>query len=303
MSEPGPERRPALPEIRRARDYHLYDGNGRRYLDLYQNDGRAILSHRPKGLAKRLKGAVDQGLWGDYPSVHTRRLEAVLRTLFPAHPEVRLYATAERAVAAAGGAVVDPALGAGSGEEAEAPGRAARGPRAAWWRPFLPAAAPELLLPVLPFPASFAPQPVCAVRPGMLPDSDAVSPVPLSGLVQAAHLIAATVAAEGAAAPGSPGAVGGAAGLGGVGDARGPVPAAAVYPITLFDERDLTLWHRRGPYLQLRCTEESFPGVFAAFLDAGIIINPDFPGPSILPQWCSRGEFEKFVKVSRMADS
>ncbi len=300
MREPGHAGWPALPEIRRARDYHLYDTHGRRYLDLYQNGGRAILSHRPKGLAKRLKGAVDQGLWGAYPSVYTRRLEMVLQKLLPAHPEVRLYATAERAVAAAGGAVVDPALGAGSGEEAKAPGRAVGGPRAAWWRPFLPAADAELLLPVLPFPASFAPQPVCAVRPGVLPDSDVVSPVPLSGLVQAAHLVAATVAEEGAAAPGSPGAVGGAAGAP---DAWGPVPDAAVYPITLFDERDLTLWHRRGPYLQLRCTGERFPGVFAAFLDAGIIINPDFPGPSILPQWCSRGEFEKFVKVSRMVDS
>ncbi len=278
MSEPGPERRHGLPEIRRARDYHLYDGNGRRYLDLHQNGGRAILSHRPKGLAKRLKGVVDQGLWGDYPSVYTRRLEAVLRVLFPAYPEVRLYATAERAVAAAGGAVADPALGDDGG---------AGGSRAAWWRPFLPADSSELLLPVLPFPASFAPQPVCAVRPGLLRDSDAVSPVLLSGLVQAAHLIAA--------APGGGG--------GGRAGAAGPVPDAAVYPITLFDERALTLWRRRGPYLQLRCSEASFSGVFSAFLDAGIIINPVFPGPSILPQWCSRGEFEKFVKVSRMAES
>ncbi|NBB91213.1 MAG: hypothetical protein GVY23_08415 [Spirochaetes bacterium] len=288
MSEPVAAGPPALPEIRRARDYHLYDTYGRRYLDFYQNGGRAILSHRPKGLAKRLKGAVDQGLWGAYPSVYSRRLEKVLRGLFPAHPEVRLYASAERAVAAAGGTVVDPALGAGSREEAEASGRAVDGPRAAWWRPSLPAADAELLLPVLPFPASFAPQPVCAVRPGVLPDSDAVSPVPLSGLVQAAHLIASAADALAAAAN-----------L----DAAGPVPDAAVYPITLVDERDLTLWHRRGPYLQLRCTGERFPGVFAAFLDVGIIINPVFPGPSILPQWCSRGEFEKFVKVSRMADS
>ncbi len=322
MSEPGPERRPALPEIRRARDYHLYGAHGRRYLDLYQNGGRAILSHRPKGLAKRLKGVVDQGLWGDYPSVYTRRLETVLRALFPAYSEVRLYATAGRAVAAAGGAVADPALDGGGrgGGKAEAPGGAPHGPRAAWWRPFLAAdagdggegssdhdaAAPELLLPVLPFPASFAPQPVCAVRPGLLPDSDAVSPVLLAGLVQAAHLItAATGGGDAAAAvPGAPGApgAGGAAGVGGYG-AAGPVPDAAVYPITLFDERGLTLWSRRGPYLQLSCGTESFPGVFSAFLDAGIIINPVFPGPSILPQWCSRGEFEKFVKVSRMADS
>ena len=297
MSEPAPERRPALPEIRRARDYHLYGAHGRRYLDLYQNGGRAILSHRPKGLAKRLKGVVDQGLWGDYPSVHIRRLEKVLRTLFPAYPEVRLYATAERAVAAAGGAVADPAIGERDG---------AGGSRAAWWRPYLPADSSELLLPVLPFPASFAPQPVCAVRSGLLPDSDAVSPVLLAGLVQAAHLIAAVPSVEDAAAavPGAPSApgAGGAAGAGGYG-AAGPVPDAAVYPITLFDDRALTLWSRRGPYLQLRCGEESFSGVFSVFLDAGIIINPVFPGPSILPQWCSRGEFEKFVKVSRMVDS
>lgn len=287
---------PSLPLIRRARDFHLYDERGRRYLDLYQNGGRAILSHRPPGLAKRIKGVVDQGLWGPFPSVWTARLERVLGELCPDHPVVRVYAHTPRAVEVAGGTVADPALGAGADG-------AGSGPAAAWWRPFLPpdlpegaARRPRVLLPVLPFPAAFAPQPLCAAADARepLPPSDPVSPVLLAGLTQAAHLLAGA---------GRRDRTGNAAPAGGRRGSRGGGAAAAVDPLTLFDERELGLWRRRGPYLELRCAPERFDAVFSAFLEAGIIINPAFPGPSILPRRCSRGEFEKFVKVSRMADS
>lgn len=299
-----------LPTIRRARGFHLYDEHGRRYLDLYQNGGRAILSHRPPGLGARVKGTMAQGLWGDYPSLWMRRLEAALRALFPSYPQVRVYATAQRAVEAAGDAVSDPALG----EQVDAGG-------AAWWRPFLrdgsggagaadpgtaggapavdPGQPPAILLPVLPFPASFAPQPVCARVEAALPDSDAVSPILLAGLCHAAGLV-------GAGLPEAAGCPGGA----GIADRGGPRRRrragpprsdALVDPAELLDGLDQVLWRRRGRYLELRCEAEGFEDVVAAFLEAGVIINPRFPGPSILPPSCSRGEFEKFAKVSRMA--
>jgi hypothetical protein len=270
----------AVPPIRRARDYHLYDERGRRYLDLYQNGGRAVLSHRPPGLAKRIKGVVDQGLWGSFPSVYESRLERVLGELIPGYPLVRVYAHAARAVEIAGGEVADPAVATAAGTPTDRP-------TAAWWRPFLPASSdpgdgerPQLLLPVLPFPASFSPQPICAVAGTVLPPSEAVSPLLLAGLTHASHLLAAADTAG-----------------------AGTAGAAVVDPVALFDERELALWRRRGPYLTLRCAPQRFEELFAAFLEAGIVINPTFPGPSVLPRWCSRGEFEKFVKVSRMADS
>jgi hypothetical protein len=78
---------------------------------------------------------------------------------------------------------------------------------------------------------------------------------------------------------------------------------AVIDPGEAFDRAELSLWKRRGPYLELLCSPERFTEVFALFLEHGILINPCYPGPSILPRWCSKGEFEKFGKVSRMADS
>jgi hypothetical protein len=274
-----------FPVIRRARDFHLYDERGTRYLDFYQAGGRALLSHRPPGLGRAIKDALSRGLYAAYPSREAGRLEALLSTLFPSHPEVRLYASYARALAAVGGSVADPALG-GLATTKDGSAMGERVPQAVLYRPFITDgrasdARPEreyaFLLPILPFPAAFAPQPVCAVDAEALRglgDADEISPVALAGSLQAAHLLA------------------------------GPRPEkATVDPTASFDERELALWRRRGRYVELLCPQERFEEVFALFLEHGILINPVYPGPSILPGWCSAGEFENFVKVSRMADT
>jgi glutamate-1-semialdehyde aminotransferase len=51
-----------IPPIRRARGFRLYDGAGRRYLDLWQADGNAILGHRGAGMVTAVKAALDRGL-------------------------------------------------------------------------------------------------------------------------------------------------------------------------------------------------------------------------------------------------
>ncbi|MDE0227877.1 MAG: class III aminotransferase, partial [Spirochaetaceae bacterium] len=67
-----------LPEIRRARDFHLYTGDGRRLLDLYLDGGAALLGHRPALLGRELKSVLGRGLLGNLPSVHGARLVRVL---------------------------------------------------------------------------------------------------------------------------------------------------------------------------------------------------------------------------------
>ncbi|MFP4010463.1 MAG: hypothetical protein ACLFUM_02090 [Spirochaetaceae bacterium] len=319
MSGCGSDGRVELPRIRRARDFRLYAEDGTRYLDLYQNGGRAILSHRPKGLAPRVKDVISQGLWGAYPSVYPYRLERVLRGLFPAYPVIRVYADASRAAdvvaAVVGERPRDQALSvAGDADPAASP------PRAEWWRPFLPQrsalssprpsveagtggapqadasappvapelpAAPAVILPVLPFPAAFAPQVVCADSHvgAALPPSEMISPVLLAGLVHAAHLL------EGVLRRGD----GGRSSVRRQGN-------AVVDPVALFEKHRPRGWRRRGPYLELLCPAERFAEVFSLFLSEGILINPVYPGPSILPQWCSAGEFSNFVKAGRMAE-
>lgn len=70
-----------LPPVRRARDYYLYDGRGKRYLDLWQEGGRAWLGHRPEGLTLHLKNAASRGVYGTMPSAEEGKLVKALRAL------------------------------------------------------------------------------------------------------------------------------------------------------------------------------------------------------------------------------
>ena len=56
-----------MPEIRRARDYRLYDIHGRRYLDLCLDGGRALLGHKPGRVVLMMKNALEKGLSASYP--------------------------------------------------------------------------------------------------------------------------------------------------------------------------------------------------------------------------------------------
>ena len=89
-----------IPVFRRARDYHLYDDRGNRYLDLYQNDGRALMGHRPGHFSQYMKNSISRGLWADYPPQHQRRLFTLIKKLFPPYAEAVLFRNRERALAA-----------------------------------------------------------------------------------------------------------------------------------------------------------------------------------------------------------
>lgn len=73
-----------IPQIRRAREYHLYDLKGRRYLDCCLDGGRALLGHKPGRTVLMMKNALDKGLSAPYPGVYTRRLLKQLQLLHPA---------------------------------------------------------------------------------------------------------------------------------------------------------------------------------------------------------------------------
>lgn len=57
--------KPSLPiKIKRARDFYLYDTQGNRFVDCSVCDTNALLGHKPNNINKRLKQALDHGLWG-----------------------------------------------------------------------------------------------------------------------------------------------------------------------------------------------------------------------------------------------
>jgi hypothetical protein len=256
-----------LPKIRRARGYRLYAENGRRYLDLWQGGGRALLGHRSARLTTVLKNVISTGLIADLPSGYSGRLERALAREFAGFPHFRLAGSLEGALGIASrylGRVVtradvrDPLW--------ESPPAAGD---VALWRPFLDI--PEgaaVLLPVLPFAVAGAPVAVgfSVPPPADLPPSEPLSPLILAGALRALD------------------------------DLRRHEPPGWVRPGLL---RGATGWRQKGPYVTPDFEQLRYPSVFAAFLAEGVLLNPVFPGPSILPGEASPGELKKMIGLFR----
>jgi hypothetical protein len=246
-----------VPRIRRARGYRLYDVTGGRLLDLWQGGGEAVLGHRPARTGAALKAAIDRGLVAGLPSTWEMRLIAALAARFPSYRSFRVFATPERALAAASRVlgrdvtppdVADPGLGTdGAGQ-------------VGLWRPFLPADPPwPVLLPVLPCTLGGSPAVAC-FRDALPCDAEPSDTVP--GIAAVAAL-------------------------------RGLAGLADVRRHGLFGPRDLDPcpgWERRGPYLRPAFPATAYPEVFRAFLARGVLLSPYCPGPSILPGEASEGE-------------
>jgi hypothetical protein len=262
-----------IPPLRRARGYRLYDCQGRRYLDLWQGGGRALLGHRSFRLTHLLKDVISRGLLADLPSPYGGRLERALAGLLPGFPQVRIASCLPAALGLAARylgkevreeEIRDPAL-----EEAEG----VSGAEVAWWRPMLEreqasGPAPRVLLPVLPFAVAGAPVAVCfsASLPADFPPSEPVSPVLLAGAARCLYDLKRYRRPE-------------------------------WYRDDLL--RGAAGWSQRGIYLCSHCTAERYGELFDAFLQEGVLLNPRWPGPSILPAEASAGEVAKMIQLFR----
>jgi len=261
-----------IPAIRRARGYRLYDGSGRRYLDLYQDGGRSLLGHRPARMGAVLKNLISKGLISDLPSVYVGRLERALLRRFPGFSAARIAASRQAAVELASlflgrrveeGMILDPV---------RPPREAERAPEAelAYWRPFGPPPQPRLrvLLPIVPFAMARAPHLLCFREPPPegFPPSDCLSPLLLAGALRALHDLESHRLADWyredllARAPG---------------------------------------WLQRGIYVFSTAPAGGYREIFERFLQAGFLLSPRRDGPSILPAEASPGEVKKMIKLFR----
>jgi hypothetical protein len=218
-----------------------------------------------------LKNLMSRGLLADLPALESRYLTEALAARLAGYPWVRLARTASEALALASrflgrevspAEVFDPALD-------PLPASAS----VALWRPLLDypppgAGRPRVLLPVLPFAAAGAPAAACfdAEPPGDLPPCEPLSAVLLAGAARCLHDLAR-------------------------------------YRLPEWHREDLLAsapgWAQRGIYLRARFGPERYPGVFQAFLQAGVLLNPRYPGPSILPAEASPGELAKMIQLFR----
>jgi hypothetical protein len=78
-----------LPPIERLRGFRLY-GGGRRFVDLWQCGGAAILGHKPANVVHDLKNDAERGLFAPLPSTAGRRFTKALERLFPGK-EFKVY--------------------------------------------------------------------------------------------------------------------------------------------------------------------------------------------------------------------
>ncbi|MCL2067677.1 MAG: hypothetical protein FWG99_09470 [Treponema sp.] len=250
-----------VPTVLRARGFRLYTRGGKRLLDLWQNNGSAVLGHTPPNLLRELKNTASRGLYAPLPHFLEGRFIKALLRLFP-NRSFKLYAAAP--------AALEPLLKSGE---------------AALWRPFLDPAspfaatenAPPILVPVLPgiqgwrgnLPLGLC---VLAISPDFqcgLPAADILSPVLLAAAARSIHDLLAS-----------------------------PQRVRPNFP-RIAKALKNSPWQRQGIYLNLREKPDAgqWALLFSNFLDAGFLLPPVSYHPLILPGELSDGEESKLAGI------
>jgi hypothetical protein len=290
--EPGASLLRHLPPVLRARGFRLYlDGTcrgHRRLVDLWQDNGAAILGHTPPTVLRELKNSAERGLFAPFPHFAEHRFVKALSQLF-AGKAIRVYsdnASLRRTLAASGipadtlvidpsvsdtsacGIPVDPSVSDTSGtcgipadpsvSDTASGASDACDTRLFRWRPFLPFAWPAgaMLLPALPWPLS--PAALVYDEPLALPPSDYIPPLILSAATRAVYDL---------------------------------IAAAPERQQVCYVPPD-SAWQQRGVYCSLRrrLSSTDYERLFLRFLDAGFLLPPDQDQPLILPTGLSHGE-------------
>jgi hypothetical protein len=252
-----------LPQVVRARDFRLYTRDNRRLVDLWQNNGAAVLGHTPAGMLRALKNAAERGLYAPLPHSQEGRFHKALSALLPGM-SFRLYrgeAPLLRALAVE--ALPDPALG-----ETPPP------PAPLLWRPFLDLPPDRPLVPMLPLPwpdtlrvLALPPAPAETAPP---PPSQILSPIILAAATRGVYdLIAAK-----------------------------PVRERQRYP-RIGEALAEKKWLRRGIYLYRGpgTDDEAYAALFRRFLEQGFLLPPVRTHPLILPGILSPGEEAKLADL------
>ena len=245
-----------LPSFRRAREFRLYDG-ARRYLDLWQEDGHALLGHRPGRVRLQIKQQLDRGLIAAYPSLEANRLVRALSDLLPERAAFRWFVNVARfrgfISELIGGVtpseIVDPAV---IDDESES---------IMVWRPWLGQASrrARIVLPVIPMPGAGWLR-IVGVTDELSEEfypSDPVSPCWLSAVRSSVYALKSHL---------------------------------ETFDSAVWTYFDCALWFRRGPYLRLRCEPARFRSLYREFLSHGMILSPEWSKPSIAPSVFDSGE-------------
>ncbi|MFH2113058.1 MAG: hypothetical protein ABIJ86_00960 [Spirochaetota bacterium] len=268
-----------LPPIRRTRGPRLYAADGRRFLDLWLDDGRDILGAAGRQIRSYAANASDKGLLRPYPGLYEHRLEKAVLAAWPVFKAVRFYLNEERALAAATrlyGRMIDPS---DMIEAIEPDAGGITGSGLVKLRPFAPT--PQgcrLALARLPSPRPLAPACLLASDQSWL-ETEEGDLVPAMMHYAAARAMAslAKVSLEGS------------------------------YSEALwkrFDHRMSPYFRRYGPYLLPNTEAERYEDFFTTALEGGALVSPQYGVPSMVPPEFDDGELKKLAAAfaARLGD-
>ena len=254
-----------IPIIKRTRGYLIYDISGKRYLDFYQDSGRAILGHRLEGMTRVIKSTAARGLIASYPSIYTARMDKQLKLLFPGAKEFRIYSNIDRAMAA---------LSINEGKKilvsdfVDFPTTSCK---YAFWRPFLSHSMEwqdsKYFIPILPFPGNFGPVVIAANSSvGDFPPSDSLSPMLCDILIKStASLIRFLDEADS----------------------------------KKWEVFESPLWEKNGPYLRFKLKGEAYAAFFEKALESGVLLPTGAEIPGIIPMIYEDGQIKDFIRMLR----
>jgi len=251
-----------VPDVLRARDFRLYT-KVERLVDLWQNNGAAVLGHTPHSLLRELKNTASRGLYAPFPHFLETRYHKALSRIFPDRTFC-LYSAAP------------PGL-----ETLVADGNAAL------WRPFINSAAPlevpespPVLIPVVPGIQTWRdglPLGLCVLavkEEANIPSGDFLPPVLLAAAARGIYdLISAA-----------------------------QTRANPMYPRiakALKNSEGQNYWQRNGIYLTPRQkpSQTEWTALFRRFLESGFLLPPIPSQPLILPGILSSGEEAKLASL------
>ena len=253
-----------IPRIKRARGYRLYDDNGNRIIDLYQNNGHALLGHRAYKVTTVLKNVISKGIIFDLPSVYEYRLKKAVKELIPGINSICIAGSLEHGLKIIS-AILKTKITENDIYESLYENRPGK---IALWRPFLKYNLDSIdtIIPVLPFSVAHSPVLICFKKKyqNLSEYNTPISPLILAGAIRAVYDL-----------------------------------KKYVKPEWLKEDilKGSKKWKQKGIYIIPDMNKKEYTSVFKEFLKKGILLSPHFPGPSIFPAELSHGEFRKILRL------
>lgn len=241
--------------VKRAKKCFLYTAKGIRLVDMFQENGRAILGWEGGSAFTMLKNALSRGIAGSFETDFPYRTKKAVQALFSSEREIFIYYSKEEALKAS--LAISPA-----GTNFFRPWNSAE---ISWseidsivFAPPLPWAEPLFFV---------AAKPACvkaAFERGAVFAAGKKLPAPLHAAVARSiyNLISA-------------------------------LQERSEKDWFVYDKILLKYWERKGPYLFPKIPEKNYNDFVIHCLKCGLVVNPDFSSPSIVPFGADAGVFTK----------